>query len=91
MLNQENTSLVIIDIQEKLLNAIFNKETVEKKSKILYTAAQLLELPVFVTEQYPQGLGETVNGLKEKASVYIKTSFNALEDENFVNELKNSG
>ena len=34
-LNENNTILLIIDIQEKLLNATFNKEILEKKSSII--------------------------------------------------------
>ena len=61
ILNTDNTAILIIDIQEKLLNAVFNKEIVQKKSEILAKTAQLLEIPVIVTEQYPQGLGQTVD------------------------------
>ena len=90
ILNQENTAILIIDVQEKLVNAIFNKELVLKNSNVITKAASCLELPVFVTEQYPQGLGETVGDLKQNAKVFIKTSFNALEDDNFLEELKKS-
>ena len=31
ILNTDNTAILIIDIQEKLLNAVFNKEIVQKK------------------------------------------------------------
>lgn len=91
MLNQENTLLLVIDIQEKLLNAVFNKANLEKKSQIMKNASDILSIPIIVTEQYPRGLGETVNNLKVGASVYEKTSFNALEDVNLLEELKNIG
>ena len=87
LINIENSQILVIDIQEKLLNAVFNRECVEKKSKILIKVAEILELPVTVTEQYPQGLGETIEGLKENAKVFTKTSFNALEDEELLNNL----
>lgn len=80
ILKQENCQILVIDIQEKLLNAVFNKELVEKKSKTLVKAASLLELPIIVTEQYPQGLGESIEGLKENAEIFTKTTFNALSD-----------
>ncbi len=41
------TSMLIIDIQEKLLNAVFNTYNVRTNSEILAKAAELLELPVF--------------------------------------------
>ena len=87
LINIENSQILVIDIQEKLLNAVFNRECVEKKSKILIKVAEILGLPVTVTEQYPQGLGETIEGLKENAKVFTKISFNALEDKELLNNL----
>ena len=91
LINQDDAIFLIIDIQEKLLNAVFNKEILEKKSKIMYEAASKLGLPIFVTEQYPQGLGNTVLDLKDTDNVYIKTTFDALADENLLTALKNTG
>ena len=94
-LTENNTLFLIIDIQEKLLNAVFNKELVEKKSKILAKSLSILEIPTIITEQYPQGLGETISSIKENmgdnASFYIKTNFNALNDEKLFEELKQAG
>lgn len=86
--NIETTQLLVIDVQEKLLNAVFNKEIIEKKSKILVKVAEILGLPITVTEQYPQGLGESVEGIKEHAKTFVKTTFNALEDAELLNVLK---
>lgn len=88
ILNQENCLMLVIDVQEKLLNAVFNKEEVEKKSRILAKTTEILNIPIIVTEQYPQGLGETIEGIKDSAKVFIKTAFNALNDESLVNDLK---
>jgi nicotinamidase-related amidase len=57
--------LVVIDIQEKLLPAIFNKESVVKNTRTLIHLADLFGLPVVLTEQYPKGLGHTVPEIKE--------------------------
>ncbi len=91
ILNQENSLILIIDIQEKLANAVFNKDLVTKKADILTKAAKILSLPVYVTEQYPQGLGETIRELKCEAKTYIKTAFSALDDENLLKDLKSTG
>ena len=88
ILNQNESIILIIDIQEKLLKSVFNRDLVERKSKMLVEAAKILDVPIFVTEQYPQGLGETIVGLKDKAFVYEKTSFNALEDVNLLQQLQ---
>lgn len=96
ILNQEDSIVLIIDIQEKLLNAVFNKDCVAKKSSIIAKAASILDLPVYVTEQYPKGLGSTVNTIaenlnKDRTEVYEKTSFNALFDLNLLSSLKKTG
>ncbi len=94
ILNTDDTAILIIDIQEKLLNAIFNKDIVAKKSEILVKAANILSIPTFVTEQYPQGLGSTVDSIKFNLSVdtkfYEKTTFNALTDDTLKNDIKNT-
>lgn len=91
ILNQENSLILVIDVQEKLLNAVFNKDLLAKKAKIVVDAANILSLPIIVTEQYPKGLGETVDGIKNSAKVFEKTAFNALSDPLLLSELKQSG
>lgn len=86
LLNSEDTVLLIIDIQEKLLNAVYNKEQLERKAGILAKTAAILGMPVFVTEQYPKGLGNTVQSLNEcfdknNTAIFEKTDFNALKIE----------
>lgn len=85
MLNVEDSILLIIDIQEKLLRAVFNKETLENKSEIMLKTANILKVPVFVTEQYPAGLGETVKNLKNiffsDTQIFEKTDFNAFNND----------
>ena len=41
---------MIIDIQEKLINAAYNNSTLKNKAQIIARAANILELPVIVTE-----------------------------------------
>ena len=96
ILNQEDCLVLIIDVQERLLNAIFNMEMVSKKSEIIAKTASALDIPVFVTEQYPKGLGPTVATLVEslkadRTKFFEKTSFNALFDLNLLSELKQTG
>ncbi|MCQ2738595.1 MAG: isochorismatase family protein [bacterium] len=78
-ISTQNTILLVIDIQEKLLNAVFNKDYLERKAGIMAKVSSILELPVILTEQYPKGLGKTVESLEfHNASVYEKNDFNAL-------------
>lgn len=83
ILEQDNTQILIIDVQEKLLNAVFNKEVLAKKAEILSKACEILNLSVTITEQYPKGLGNTIDLIKNSlsnAKYFEKTSFSALED-----------
>jgi len=91
-LNTNNTVLLIIDIQEKLLNAVFNKNTLIKKLEILTKASKILNIPTIVTEQYPKGLGETIaiikDNLPENFYFFEKTDFNALKNPQLIKILK---
>ena len=51
-------ALVVVDLQEKLLPAIAERERVLKNSLLLLRLAQVLELPVVLTTQYRKGLGD---------------------------------
>lgn len=93
-LNENNCLLLVIDIQEKLLNAVFNKTVLEKKSNILSRTCSILNIPTIITEQYPKGLGCTIPAVKESisnAEIYEKTSFNALEEVQLKNSIKIQG
>lgn len=95
ILNIEDSVVMIIDVQEKLLNAVFNKASLEKKATTLANTAKILGIPVIVTEQYPKGLGATVESLKEalpeNTQYFEKTAFSALENNDVLEALKNLG
>lgn len=79
MLNIEDSVVLIIDVQEKLLNAVYDKESCYKNAVIMSKAAQILDIPVVITEQYPKGLGSTVVGICG-TNIFEKTSFSAFEE-----------
>ncbi len=62
-LTRARAGLVVVDIQERLLPAIFEQERVRGNSLRLVKGAAALRVPVFVTEQYRKGLGPTVPDL----------------------------
>jgi nicotinamidase-related amidase len=82
------TILLIIDMQEKVF------ASVDRRLKILHTQCQLvkgfqiLNLPMIVSEQYPQGLGQTIDPLKNllgsSYQPWIKSTFSCLDDPNFL-------
>ena len=81
LLEAGKATLLLIDIQERLLPAMAAPETVIAKSKILLAAARELSLPVAISEQYPKGLGPTVSDLRSNdAQVFEKLSFSCWRD-----------
>jgi len=85
-LDINNCCLLIIDLQEKLLPHIFNKEKIKYHSNKLVEFFLELNVPIVYTEQYPKGLGSTINCLKEKlkennSKIIEKTTFSAYENE----------
>ncbi|MFI5173314.1 MAG: hydrolase [Terriglobia bacterium] len=64
-LERDRCALVVVDLQEKLLPAIFEKERVLRNTKLLIECAKILKIPVLFTQQYPRGLGETVPAIRE--------------------------
>ncbi|NMB01044.1 MAG: isochorismatase family protein [Firmicutes bacterium] len=83
-LNREDTVLLEIDIQEKLVPVMKYRNQVIKNNQILITAAKEMNFPVLATEQYPKGLGRTVPELLElmdEENIFSKNSFTAYTDE----------
>jgi nicotinamidase-related amidase len=76
-----DSALVIIDIQERLAAIMPSRDAVVRAAGILLEAADRLSIPVYVTEQYPRGLGATMPELLAKlpngAPRIEKTSFSA--------------
>src|SRR5437660_4194326 len=64
-LDPQECALVVVDIQEKLLPPIHEKERLVSNSRLLVRAAQILSLPVIITTQYAKGLGATVPEIAE--------------------------
>ena len=84
-------ALLIIDVQEKIIRAIFNKDSITKNIKKLIDAYQILEENIFVSEQNPFKLGVTIPELLPKAGFrkIKKMDFSLAKIEEFSKELKN--
>ena len=81
-INIEKTLFLVIDIQEKLVNML--KDTsIKEHSIIVAKAAGIMNIPTIITEQYPKGLGNTIQDIKNAIpnALYIeKTNFSAFEE-----------
>lgn len=65
-MSSADTGLLVIDVQEKLVPKLFDAAAVVRNIAFLIDAAQLVNMPVQCTEQYPRGLGATVPELAGK-------------------------
>jgi len=69
-LESDQCALIVVDIQEKLLPPIFEKEQLVRNSKLLIRTASVLKIPAVMSTQYARGLGKTV---PEIASLLLDT------------------
>jgi nicotinamidase-related amidase len=99
-LDPGSTALLIVDVQEKLAPAMpeFDRQRLIACVELLADTARAFRLPIFVTEQYPKGLGRTlepVRALLESCSprpvVAEKTVFSATAPAEIVRGLAASG
>ncbi len=89
----ESTALVVVDIQERLVKAMDKSQISAAigRCDILIQAALKLAIPVVVTEQYPKGLGPTVEDLKShlpSCETFEKTSFSCFGCAAFAKRIK---
>lgn len=61
----DECALIVIDIQQKLLPPIFQKEQLIKNAQLLLRLAGILHIPAILTTQYAKGLGDTVPEIQE--------------------------
>lgn len=59
----ERCALIVVDIQEKLLPPIFEKERLVRNAQLLIRLAGVLKIPTLLSTQYSRGLGNTVPGI----------------------------
>ena len=90
-LEAEQCALVVIDIQEKLLPPIFQKEQLVRNAQLLIRAAGILKIPALVSTQYAKGLGATVPevaALLADTEAIDKTLFSCFGSDVFCSVLK---
>jgi nicotinamidase-related amidase len=90
-LEPEQCALVVIDIQERLLPPIFQKEQLVRNAQLLVRAAGILKIPALVSTQYVKGLGQTVpeiSSLLPGTDPVDKTLFSCFGSDLFCSTLK---
>jgi nicotinamidase-related amidase len=90
VLHPERTCLVVVDLQERLLPAVADRERILRNSVLLLRLAEILALPVLLTTQYARGLGPTVPPVLDAArgvAPLDKVSFGCFGDPGFLERL----
>jgi nicotinamidase-related amidase len=92
LLNRESAALLVIDVQDRI-NAVMADQSHLSRIEVLVEACQGLEVPVLASEQYPQGLGPTVESLATAlgASIPGKLTFSCARDEGLRKAVEESG
>ena len=93
MLTKEDTVLVLVDIQGKLAQIVENSEAVIDNIVRIVKGAKVLGLPILWVEQYPKGLGPTVEAIANEleGTPIEKITFSAYDNEEFVRKLEATG
>jgi len=86
----EECALIVVDIQERLLPPIFEKDRLLKNAQLLIRLAGILEIPIIATTQYAKGLGETVGDVKLllPSAAIDKQSFSCFGSDAFCSAMK---
>jgi nicotinamidase-related amidase len=96
LLNREDTLLVVVDVQGKLAQVVHESEAMLQTLVKLIQGANILGLPVVWLEQYPEGLGPTVEEVARLlrgvgAAPIAKRTFNACDDPAFLAAVRQTG
>lgn len=84
----DESQILLIDVQEKLLNAIPNHESLSSQIQILLKGLEELKLPITISEQYPKGLGKTIPELKNEKFTFEKSTFSCVDDFKILHRLQ---
>jgi nicotinamidase-related amidase len=92
-LDRTTAAVLVVDVQERLVPAMWNFAPVEKYCRALVLAAREFGMPVIATEQYPQGLGVTIGALRETlpSAPLVKMHFSCAADPEVARTLAATG
>lgn len=91
LLEAARSVLLVVDVQARLLPAMAEPDLVTGNSAKLVAAAKRLTIPVLVSEQYPKGLGPTIDALAGAGAVLAKMSFSCAADPGIAEAIERTG
>ncbi|MEM2598313.1 MAG: hydrolase [Thermoproteota archaeon] len=86
LIDMDGSALLIVDVQEKLFPLMNRREDVLRNILKLIRFCKKCEIPIIVTEQYPKGLGRTVQEIRSELGEIKpieKTSFSCFGSQEF--------
>lgn len=88
LMSRRDTALVVIDVQEKLISLVPGFDRIVWNIGRLIDGAKILGVPILGTEQYPQGLGGTVQELAARVDPFFpKLTFSCCQCDEFWQKL----
>jgi len=83
LLDRSRSQLLVVDVQERFMSVVHESQYMVDRCAILMQAAQKLDIPTTITEQYRKGLGPTaarLDSLKGDAPIMEKSHFSCAHD-----------
>lgn len=91
LLDKENSLLLLVDVQEKLVPVVLNREHFVDRCEWVLKLAQKIGIPILASEEYPKGLGSTLEQLQpyfNQKDCIEKLYFSCLGEPKFKEHLK---
>jgi nicotinamidase-related amidase len=93
LMRAEKSCLLIVDVQERLAPVMTDPRRVIHGCSVLMRSASKLDVPILVSEQYPQGIGPTLFDLREwlpEGGTFAKTHFSCADEPAILQRLADS-
>jgi len=90
-IDRQMSAGLLVDVQERLFLHMDQHDELLRRTKILLAGLKILQVPLVVTEQYPKGLGTTLQPLSmllDQQDVIEKLSFSCCGETAFSDALK---
>ena len=94
MLTTENSLVLAIDFQDRLMPSMHDREELARKTAIFLKGCRLLGVPIIATQQYTKGLGDTISEIKDALGEFKpieKITFSCCGNVEFIKEIKELG
>lgn len=91
LLKKDESILLLVDVQEKLTPAVLESKAFIERCEWMLKLASKMDVPILVSEQYPKGLGPTLQQFQTYFTAdhcVDKVHFSCMSDDKYVQRLK---